>query len=86
MNPPERILVIANVTCPCEELRDIVQDHAGPDTQVAIVAPALNGRLAHLVSDSDAAVMAARERLAAAVAALGARGSMRRPSSATRTR
>jgi hypothetical protein len=71
---PERILVIANVTCPCEELRDLVDEHSGPDTRVAIVAPALNGRLAHLVSDSDGAVDAARARLAAAVAGLGARG------------
>jgi hypothetical protein len=71
---PERILVIANVTCPCEELRDLVHEHAGPDTRVAIVAPALNGRLSHLVSDSDGAVTAARARLATAVTALGARG------------
>jgi phage protein D len=68
------ILVIANRTCPCAELHDLVRSHAGPGTRVAIVAPALNGRLAHFVSDSDAAYEAAGERLASAVASLREHG------------
>ena len=70
----QRILVIANRTCPCDELHDLVEARSGEGTEVAIVAPALNGRLAHYVSDSDGAVVAARERLAAAVAGLRAHG------------
>ncbi len=71
---PDRILVIANRTCPCAELHDLITDRAGDATRVAIVAPALNGRLAHLVSDSDGAVDAARDRLATAVHALREHG------------
>ena len=71
---PGRILVIADRTCPCSKLHDLVDEHAGDGTRVAIVAPALNGRLAHLVSDTDGAVAAARERLASAVEALRDRG------------
>ena len=72
--PAQRILIIANRTCPCEELRDLVRARSGEGTRVAIVAPALNGRLAHLVSDSDGAVDAARERLATAVDGLREHG------------
>ena len=68
------ILVIANRTCPCSELHDLVRSHAAEGTRVAIVAPALNGRLAHLVSDSDGAVEAAGERLATAVSSLREHG------------
>ena len=70
----QRILVIANRTCPCDELHDLVEARSGEGTEVAIVAPALNGRLAHYVSDSDGAVVAARERLAAAVTGLRRHG------------
>jgi hypothetical protein len=70
-----RILVIANRTCPCPGLADEVAARAGdPAGSVRVVAPALNSRLRHWVSDVDAAIAAARERLARAVANLAERG------------
>jgi hypothetical protein len=66
----QRILVIANRTCPCPELRELLLERAGDATRIAIVAPALNGRLAHAVSDTDGAVRQARVRLDAAVEGL----------------
>ena len=73
---PHMVLVIANKTCPCPELRQLLLGRAGAhDTlDVLIVAPALNSRLAHYVSDSDGAVTAAQERLEVAVAALEGEG------------
>jgi GABA permease len=70
-----RILVIANRTCPCPILADEVARRAadGP-IDVLVVAPALNSRLRHWVSDVDGAVARARERLDLAVAELRARG------------
>jgi hypothetical protein len=70
-----RILVIANRTCPCPSLADEVAARAGdPPGEVLVVAPALNSRLRHWVSDVDGAIAAARGRLDTAVANLGARG------------
>jgi hypothetical protein len=70
-----RILVIANRTCPCPALADDVAARAGdPPADVLVVAPALNARLRHWVSDVDAAIAAARERLDRAVANLAERG------------
>ena len=66
-SPPERILLVANRTCPCHELHEILERRGGPGARVVIVAPALNGRLAHAVSDTDGAVADARARLATAV-------------------
>jgi hypothetical protein len=72
---PRRILVIANKTCPCGELQAEIARRAGRlDPEILIVAPALNSRLAHYVSDTDGAVDAARERLDTAIAALDERG------------
>ncbi len=73
---PHLVLVIANKTCPCPELRRALaaRAEAHDGLQVLVVAPALNSRLAHYVSDTDGAVLAARERLAVAVAALGLAG------------
>ena len=69
------ILVIADATCPCPALLDLLAEHAeARRLNVLIVAPALNSRLAHWLSDTDAAVRGARERLAIAVAALTERG------------
>jgi hypothetical protein len=70
-----RILVVANQTCPCPALADEVAARAGdPPARVLVVAPALNARLRHWVSDVDAAIAAARERLDRAVANLRERG------------
>src|SRR4051812_16195426 len=70
-----RILVIANRTCPCPVLADEVARRAteGP-IEVLVVAPALNSRLRHWVSDVDGAVARARERLELALAELRVRG------------
>lgn len=66
-----RILVIANITCPCAELHDEIRSR-GPaaELEVLAVAPALNSRLRHWVSDTDDAVAAAADRLDVAVASL----------------
>jgi hypothetical protein len=72
---PHRVLVVANETCPCPVLTDVVAARAAdPPAEVLIVAPALNSRLRHWVSDIDAAVSRARERVGIAVAALRERG------------
>ncbi len=72
--PPERILLLANRTCPCSELHELLHERSAANARVVIVAPALNGRLAHAVSDTDGAVQAARVRLATAVDHLRERG------------
>jgi hypothetical protein len=70
-----RILVVANRTCPCPALADEVATRAGdPPAEVLVVAPALNTRLRHWVSDVDPAIAAARERLDRGVANLSERG------------
>lgn len=69
------MLVIANKTCPCPTLHEEVRRHAeGRESQVLIVAPALNQRLKHWISDTDEALAQARERLATAVANLREQG------------
>ena len=64
-----RLLVIANETCPCPALLDEVAERAGRhgEHRILIVAPALNSRLRHYLSDTDEALAAARERLESAV-------------------
>jgi hypothetical protein len=70
-----RILVVANRTCPCPALADELAARTGdPSGDVLIVAPALNTRLRHWVSDVDTAIAAAGERLERAVANLSERG------------
>lgn len=70
-NGHRRILVIANITCPCSELHDEIRSRAtGPELEVLAVAPALNSRLRHWVSDTDDAVGAAAARLQRAVESL----------------
>ena len=62
-----RLLVVANQTCPCPELAATVAATVADGGEVLVVSPALNRRLRHWVSDVDAAVAAAAERLALAV-------------------
>jgi GABA permease len=73
--PTPGILVIANRTCPCPTLVDEVARRAG-DTpaEVLVVAPALNSRLLHWVSDVDGAIARAHDRVELAVAELRERG------------
>jgi len=70
-----RILVIANRTCPCPTLADEVARRASDaPTDVLVVAPALNSRLRHWLSDVDEALTRAHERLELAITALRRRG------------
>lgn len=73
---PYRMLVIANETCPCPALLDHVADRVGGHDEhaVQIVAPALNSRLRHYLSDSDGAAAAAQERLEVALEQLRSNG------------
>jgi hypothetical protein len=62
---PRRILVVANETVVGAVLHDAVRARAGKDGQaeVLVVAPALNSRLRHWISDVDAARRGAEARL-----------------------
>jgi hypothetical protein len=72
-HPTRRVLVIANETVEGRVLHDAIvrQPH---DTQILVVAPALNSRLRHWTSDEDRARRAADERLAGCLAALDSAG------------
>ncbi len=70
-----RLLVIANETCPCPGLAQQASDLLDrPDGELLLVAPALNSRLRHWVSDTDEAVRQAHARLKEAVHALAQHG------------
>jgi len=72
-----QILVVANRTCPCPALVDALHARFGPTPtggEVRIVAPALNSRVRHFVSDVDGAIDDARDRLAIVVDSLRRRG------------
>jgi hypothetical protein len=59
-----RLLLVANRTCPCPALPGQVLERIGDrSAEVLVVAPALNSRLRHWVSDIDAAVRAAEHRM-----------------------
>jgi nucleotide-binding universal stress UspA family protein len=62
----KQILVIANETVESDVLRNVLSQSA----RVLIVAPALNSRLRHWVSDEDEARAAAEERLGRCLARL----------------
>jgi GABA permease len=66
MQEPHRLLVIANETIEGQALHDAVRERAAAGrTEVLVVAPALNTRLRHWMSDTDAARRAAEDRLVA---------------------
>jgi len=62
------VLLVANRTCPCPDVLEEVRERAGDEGHVLIVAPALNRRLRHWMSDTDGAIAAARGRLDEALA------------------
>jgi len=65
------ILVVANETVEGNALVEAVRDMAlSHDAEVLVVAPALNTRLRHWMSDSDGARQAAELRLAGCLARL----------------
>ena len=80
---PRRVLVIANETVGAEVLRDTLAAHARTN-EVVVVAPALNSRLRHWLSDEDRARGAAEARLAGCLAGLARCWSPRDPASRER--
>ena len=69
------LLIVANETVEGSALVDTVRDIAlSHDAEVLVVAPALNSRLRHYMSDSDGARQAAEQRLAGCLARLQAAG------------
>jgi GABA permease len=69
------LLIVANETVEGSALVDTVRDIAlSHDAEVLVVAPALNSRLRHFMSDSDGARHAAEQRLAGCLARLQAAG------------
>jgi len=75
MSNHHHLLIVANETVEGSALVDTVRDIAlSHDAEVLVVAPALNTRLRHYMSDSDRARRAAEERLAGCLARLHAAG------------
>ena len=70
---PRRVLVISNETVEADILHDTLVAHADA-TEVVVVAPALNTRLRHWLSDEDPARHAAERRLAGCLKALADAG------------
>lgn len=63
-----RILLVANEECLHGELCSAVHEHAGEEpAELFIIAPALNTRLAHWVSDVDRAETEAQRKLQSTV-------------------
>jgi hypothetical protein len=70
-----RILVVANETVAGRELLEHLHMRAdGPDTEILVVAPALNSRLRHLFADVDRAREEAEVRLKGSIESLRAEG------------
>jgi GABA permease len=70
--PPRRTLVVANETVAADVLLRLLDDDQG--REVLVVAPALNGRLAHWSSDDRRARREAEQRLEVCLASLQAVG------------
>ena len=70
--PPRRTLVVANETVAADALPQMLG--RGHDREILVVAPALNGRLAHWSSDDRRARREADQRLDACLDALRALG------------
>lgn len=72
---PTRLLLVANRTCPCPTLpAQVLADVGDRGGEVMVLAPALNSRLRHWVSDTDAAVQAAHERMRGTIGELRRHG------------
>jgi hypothetical protein len=69
-----RILVVANETVAGRELLDELHRRAGEDSEVLVVAPALNTRLRYILADVDRAREQAEERLRRSIDALQSAG------------
>jgi len=75
MTEPRRLLVIANETIEGAALHDAIRSQARDGAiEVVVVAPALNSRLRHWMSDTDAARRAAEARLVACLERIADRG------------
>jgi nucleotide-binding universal stress UspA family protein len=71
---PATILVLANETADADTLLDVVERSARGSANVLVVAPALNSRLRHWLSDEDDARAQAKRRLQRGVERLHASG------------
>jgi nucleotide-binding universal stress UspA family protein len=71
MEARRRVLVVANETVTGDELHEAIRQAGG---EVLVVAPALNSRLRHWVSDVDRARRGAEERLQDCIDRLAAHG------------
>ena len=72
-HPSRRILVVANETIEGRVLHDTLLSQPA-ETELLVVAPALNSRLRHWTSDEDRARAAAAERLRSCLRSLEAAG------------
>jgi GNAT superfamily N-acetyltransferase len=76
--PHRRVLVVANETVDSARLHETILASVGDadavDAEVVVVAPALNDRLRHWLSDDDGARRTAESRLGNAVESLGDAG------------
>ncbi len=70
-----RLLLVANRTCPCPALPEhVLKRVGGRDGEVLVLAPALNSRLRHHMSDTDSTLRDARERMSSTIEALRREG------------
>jgi|SRR4051812_16829678 hypothetical protein len=69
-----RILVVANETVAGRELLDELHRRAGENSEMLVVAPALNTRLRYILADVDRAREQAEERLRRSIEALQSAG------------